>query len=134
MNLVQTIQLPHFTESNGDLVVLEDFSEISPFSIARVFNVRGFIGVIRGKHAHHNCTQLLICTNGAIEVLCDNNYETETYILDEPYKGLLISPGVWAEQKYLKENSVLTVLCDQLYDEKDYIRDYSEFRSIIKSK
>jgi dTDP-4-dehydrorhamnose 3,5-epimerase-like enzyme len=133
MQLVQIIQFPYFTESNGDLVVIEDFSKISPFSIARVFNVRADLGVIRGKHAHHNCSQLLICTNGAIEVMCDNNNEIEIFLLNKPNLGLLISPGVWAEQKYLKENSVLTVLCDQFYDEDDYVRSYSEFLSIFKS-
>ena len=99
----------------------------------RVFNVRSDIDVVRGKHAHRNCTQLLICTNGAIEVLCDNGIKTSKYVLDNVHYGLLIPPGIWAEQKYLKEDTVLTVICDLPFDEDDYLRAYDEFIKYINN-
>jgi hypothetical protein len=46
--------------------------------------------------------------------------------------GLIIPPGIWAQQTYLTENSVLTVLCDKLYQAADYIRDYEEFTSRVR--
>ena len=127
MKLVKIIKLPFHTQTNGDLVFIEGMTDNAPFSIKRVFNVRAQKESIRGKHSHINCSQLLICSNGSVEVFCDNNSETATYVLDKPNHGLLIFPGVWSEQKYLEANTVLTVLCSELYDEEDYIRDYEKF-------
>ena len=126
----QLIEFPYFSENSGDLVVLEGGAEV-PFSIARVFNVRAPIGSVRGKHAHCECTQLLICTNGTVEVCCNDGSSTSLYVLDKPNLGLLVLPRVWAEQTYLCDDSVLTVLCDKPYDENDYIRDYQDFLEYI---
>lgn len=134
MKLVKIIKLPFHTQANGDLVFIEGMTDNAPFFIKRVFNVRAQKNSIRGKHSHINCSQLLICSNGSVEVFCDNNSETATYFLDKPNQGLLISPGVWSEQKYLEDGTVLTVLCSELYDEEDYIRDYENFSKYINSK
>ncbi len=126
------IELPCYWEEDSSLVVAEGSGTEVPFLIARVFNVQAKIGSIRGKHAHQHCTQFLICANGSIEVTCDDGISIEKYILDKPNFGLMIKPGVWAEQKYLQDNSVLTVLCNKTYDENDYICDYEEFKNINK--
>jgi dTDP-4-dehydrorhamnose 3,5-epimerase-like enzyme len=130
MKLVKLIELPYLKENNGDLVVVE--GEIIPFSIKRVFNVRQQKGDIRGKHAHLHCSQLLICTNGAVEVKCDDSRTTEIYVLDKPNFGLFIPPGIWGYQKYLEDNTTLTVLCDRPYEEADYIRNYDDFKLFSK--
>ena len=131
---VKLIELPYFKESNSDLVVVEGQSNVFPFSIMRMFNVRSDRNSIRGRHAHRRCTQLLICANGAIEVQCDDSIETRKYFLDKANCGLLIPPGIWAEQKYIKEDTVLTVLCDQPFDEDEYIRDYKEFIKYVNNQ
>ena len=133
MNLVKLIELPCFEEDCGDLVVVEDQDNNIPFKIRRVFNVRSPKNSIRGQHAHRNCTQLILCNNGSIEVNCDNGMEVCKYILNKPNLGLLILPGVWAEQKYIEENTVLTVLCDQRYSADDYIIEYEEFLNFVNS-
>jgi len=130
MKLVKLIELPYLKENNGDLVVVE--GEIIPFSIKRVFNVRQQKGDIRGKHAHRHCSQLLICTNGAVEVKCDDSRTTEIYVLDKPNFGLFIPPGIWADQKYLENNTILTVLCDRSFEEADYLRNYDDFKLFSK--
>ena len=130
---VKLIELPYYKESNGDLLVVEGQSNVFPFSIMRMFSVRSEIGVIRGRHAHRYCTQLLICTHGVIEAQCDDSIETRKYVLDKANYGLLIPPRIWAEQKYLKEDTVLTVLCDRPFDESDYIRDYKEFLKYVNN-
>jgi hypothetical protein len=43
--------------------------------------------------------------------------------------GLLVPPGIWAEEIYEKPHSVLAVLCDRPYEEGDYIRDFEEFKA-----
>jgi dTDP-4-dehydrorhamnose 3,5-epimerase-like enzyme len=127
MKSIRLIDFDYYKENDGDLVVAEGHSDNVPFSIARIFNVRADKGSTRGRHAHRECTQLLICTNGTVQVTCDDGKQTSIYILDKVNYGLLIEPGIWAEQKYIKENSVLTVLCNLPYDEGDYIRDYKDF-------
>jgi len=130
MKLVKLIELPYLKENNGDLVVVE--GEIIPFSIKRVFNVRQQKGDIRGRHAHRHCSQLLICTNGAVEVKCDDSRTTERYVLDKPNFGLFIPPGIWADQKYIENNTILTVLCDRPFEEADYLRNYEDFMLFAK--
>ena len=132
MKLVKLIELPYLKENNGDLVVVE--GEIIPFSIKRVFNVRQQKGDIRGRHAHRHCSQLLICTNGAVEVKCDDSRTTEIYVLDKPNFGLFIPPGIWADQKYIENNTILTVLCDRPFEEADYIRNYDDYKLFCKQK
>ena len=132
MKLVKLIELPYHKENNGDLVVVE--GEIIPFSIKRVFNVRQQKDDIRGRHAHRQCSQLLICTNGAVEVKCDDSRTTEIYVLDKPNFGLFIPPGIWADQKYIENNTILTVLCDRPFEEADYIRNYDDFKIFLANK
>ena len=100
MDKVRLINFPYYQEDNGDLVVIEEMDDSAPFHISRVFNVRADKDSIRGRHAHIECTQLLVCTNGSIEVSCDDGETQSIYILNKPYMGLLILPGVWIEQKY----------------------------------
>ena len=130
MKLVKLIELPYHKENNGDLVVVE--GEIIPFSIKRVFNVRQQKGDIRGKHAHRHCSQLLICSNGAVEVTCYDTITTEVYTLDKPNFALFIPPGIWADQKYIENNTILTVLCDRPFEEADYLRNYEDFKLFAK--
>jgi dTDP-4-dehydrorhamnose 3,5-epimerase-like enzyme len=134
MDKVRLINFPYYQEDNGDLVVIQGMDDSAPFHISRVFNVRADKDSIRGQHAHSECTQLLVCTNGSIEVSCDDGETQSIHILNKPYRGLLILPGVWAEQKYLKNSSILTVLCDQPFNEEEYIRNYDEFKNYLNSK
>ena len=127
LNAVKLLNLFYDCTENGDLTVMEGMSHI-PFSIARVFVVRGFDGSVRGEHAHKACTQFLTCPYGGVEVRCDDGSEVATFILDKPDVGLLLPPGIWTQQTYLIANSVLTVLCDRPYEHLDYIRNYDEYK------
>ena len=88
MDKVRLINFPSYQEDNGDLVVIEEMDDSAPFHISRVFNVRADNDSIRGRHAHIECTQLLVCTNGSIEVSCDDGETQSIYILNKPYMGL----------------------------------------------
>ena len=130
MKLVKLIEFPYIKENNGDLVVVE--GSIIPFNMSRVFTVRASKDSVRGEHAHRQCSQLLICTNGAVEVKCDDTSTTEIYVLDKPNFGLFIPPGIWADQKYIENNTILTVLCDRPFEEADYLRNYDDFKLFSK--
>ena len=128
MKSVKLIEFPTFKEDNGELSVFEYGNQFVPFSIKRIFNVRSEKGSIRGKHAHRLCSQLLICSNGVIEVLCDDSINQNVFVLDKPHYGLLVPPGIWAEEKYIEHNSTMTVICDRIYEAEDYIIDYQLFK------
>ena len=131
MKLVQLIQFPVFKEDNGELSVFEQNSKAIPFQIERIFNVRSDKGSVRGQHAHYLCSQLLICSNGSIEVTCDDSFNKKVFLLDRPNYGLLVPPAIWAEQNYLENNSSMTVICDRPYEAKDYISNYKLFKEFV---
>lgn len=126
LNNVKFIELNHDFADNGKLSVIESKVCI-PFSIARVFNVRGNSDSTRGNHAHKKCTQFLTCPYGKIEVFCDDGFEKTIFVLDRIDFGLLIPPGIWTNQRYIINHSVLTVVCDRPYESGDYIRNYKEY-------
>ena len=99
-----------------------------PFKIKRVFSVVNTLsGEKRGEHAHKKCNQLLCCVSGKIKLICDDGKTQAELNLTPKSEAVLIPCGIWAEQDYLKDNSVIIVFCDQSYDEQDYIRDYDEY-------
>lgn len=112
------------------LVPIEAGADI-PLSIARVFTINAKAGVIGGRHAHRRCSQLLICLTGAVEVVSriDGSGQVRVDRLDCPDQGVLIPPGIWAEQRYLADPTVLMVLCDRGYEADDYIRDFAAFEA-----
>mgnify|MGYP001013313978 CR=1 FL=1 len=131
MESVQLIQFPFFKEDNGELSVFEQNPKAIPFQIKRIFNVRADKGSVRGQHAHYLCSQLLICSNGSIEVTCDDSFNKKVFLLDRPNYGLLVPPAIWAEQNYLQNNSSMTVICDRPYEVKDYISNYKLFKEFV---
>ena len=118
---------------NGELCVYE-CGQLVPFNVRRVFTVSAKLNDIRGKHAHKQCSQLLICVFGKIRVTCDDGFNITNYELDNMELGLLVPPGIWAKQEYLLDDSVLMVLCDSNYEESDYIRDYKELQDFLGVK
>ena len=103
-------------------------SDDMPFTVKRVFTViSAKKGAKRGKHAHKICNQILCCTSGRINLICDNGVEKINIILDSRSEAILVPSGIWAEQEYLDNNSALIVFCDQLFDEDDYIRNYKAY-------
>lgn len=130
---IKLISLPYFIEENGGLIVIEGLKDL-PFNISRVFTVRAPIGSIRGQHAHKKCTQFLTCPFGNVQLLCEDGEKSVEFTLDNPSVGVLIPPGIWAQQTYLTENSVLNVFCDLPYDDQDYIRNYEQYKLYINQQ
>ena len=53
--------------------------------------------------------------------------ESRTFVMNRPYQGLLIVPGIWRTLEDFSSGSVCLVLASEKYEESDYIRDYEEF-------
>lgn len=126
MQVIKYVFQPHGDE-RGQLVALEEFRDI-PFEIKRVYYMYDTIpGVVRGKHAHKELQQILICIHGSCKILLDNGKEKKVVPLEKPYEGLYVANNMWREMFDFSEDAVLMVLASALYDETDYIRDYDEF-------
>lgn len=118
-------------DERGALVAIDSNQDI-PFEIKRVYYVFGTNrDVVRGKHAHKNLEQIIICTSGSCDFILDDGETRETLRLDRPNKGLYISNNIWREFTNFSSDCVVMVLASQKYDESDYIRDYQQFLSGI---
>jgi len=123
---LETITFPLKKAPTSELIIFSSPQDV-PFPIQRVFVVRAHEAVERGGHAHKVCTQLLVCLQGDCWVTMDDGHTRTHIFLNEPHKGILIPPGVWAEQSYGPQ-SLLMVFADHPYDEDDYMRDYDVFQ------
>lgn len=126
------IELPKITDRSGNITPIEAFKNI-PFEIRRVFysyDIPG--GESRGAHAHKNCHQFLIAASGSFEVLLDDGFNKRTVLLNRPFYGLHIPPGIWASEQGFSSGSICLVLASHKYEKEDYIRDYDEFLKSIR--
>ena len=121
------IELPKFEDLAGNLTPVYGSVHV-PFEIKRVFysyDIPG--GEARGAHAHKKCHQLLVAASGSYEVVLDDGINKRTVLLNRPFYGLHIPPGIWAAEQGFSSGSICLVLASHVYDENDYIRDYQEF-------
>lgn len=122
--------LQRHEEDNGFLCVFQRGVNVD-FDIRRVFAVSASQGDVRGKHAHRQCSQLLMCAAGEILVTCDDGSKRAEYLMNGMHMALLIPPGIWATQEYLTDDALLFVVCDRDYEAEDYIRDYGEYKKFL---
>ena len=117
----------HHSDRKGNISVVENNKDI-PFEVKRVYylyDVPG--GESRGAHAHKELSQLIIAASGSFTVTLDDGNVKRTFLLNRPYQGLYVKPGIWRDLDDFSSGSVCLVLASHPYDEKDYIRDYEEF-------
>ena len=124
------LQFEYHGDERGKLIALESVSEQIPFEVKRVYYIFDTTpGTVRGKHAHRQLRQVLVCLAGACTIDCEMPDGTKTsYRLDWPDRGLLIEGLVWREMRDFSKDAVLMVLASEHYDEGDYIRDYKTFQ------
>ena len=122
----QLMDIRRYSDTRGYLSVIENDLDI-PFDIKRIYYLYMVPEVARGAHAHKELQQLLIATSGSVEVIMDDGKEKKSFLLDKPWKGLLIPSGLWRDLENFSHDAVLLCLASEKYDEHDYIRDYNEF-------
>ncbi len=121
-------------DDRGKLIAIESGKDID-FDIRRVYYIYDTgADVIRGRHAHIDLRQIMICVSGSCEVLVDNGTQRETVLLNAPDRGIFIHALVWREMLSFSRDCVLLVLVDRLYSREDYIFDYNEFRSVADAE
>lgn len=119
------LALPAKVEERGTLLPLE--FDALPFTPRRCFSVGNVLpGTARGRHAHRTASQFLVCLSGRIRILMRADGEDVEIDLADNSSGLLIGPGIWAQQTYMTENAVLLVLASEAYDPASYVSDAEE--------
>ena len=119
-------------DNRGSLISLEQQKNI-PFNIKRVYYIYGTrTNTTRGKHAHKNLKQIVICVSGKCKFLLDNGKTKKIINLNSPNKGLYIGKYIWREMYDFSQDCVLVVLVNKYYNENEYIRDYDEFLNTIE--
>lgn len=122
----------HHSQRKGDISVVENGKEV-PFDVKRIYylyDVPG--GADRGGHAHKELYQLIIAASGSFTVTLDDVTNKKAFILNRPYQGLLVKPGIWRTLTDFSGGSICVVLASEKYDESDYIRDYNDFKEFRK--
>ena len=117
----------HHSNRKGTLSVVQNGDTI-PFDVKRVYylyDVPG--GESRGAHAHKELSQLIVAASGSFTVTLDDGKVKRSFLLNRPYQGLLVVPGIWRDLDDFSSGSVCMVLASHPYDKEDYIRDYDEF-------
>ena len=121
------IELDKHHHEKGNITVVENGKTV-PFEVKRtyyLYDVPG--GESRGGHAHKELSQLIIAASGSFTVTLDDGNVKRTFLLNRPYQGLYIVPGIWRTLDDFSSGSVCLVLASHKYDENDYIRDYDKF-------
>lgn len=121
------IELDKCHRVKGNITVVENNITV-PFAVRRtyyLYDIPG--GESRGAHAHKELQQLIIAASGSFNVTLDDGNIKRTFMLNRPYQGLLIVPGIWRTLDDFSSGSVCLVLASHPYEKEDYIRDYNEF-------
>ena len=121
------IELSKHHAPQGNISVVENAKDV-PFDVKRVYylyDVPG--GESRGAHAHKELFQLIIAASGSFTVTLDDGEVKRSFILNRPYQGLLVVPGILRTLDDFSSGSVCMVLASHGYNKDDYIRDYEDF-------
>lgn len=120
------IDIRKYTDTRGYLSVIEGGKDI-PFEIKRIYYLYMVPEAARGAHAHKQLQQLMVATSGSVHVTLDDGINKKTFVLDKPWKGLHVVPGLWRDLDNFAGGTVCMVLASEHYAEEDYIRNYEEF-------
>lgn len=117
----------HHSDRKGNLSVVENGLTV-PFAVKRLYYLYDIPGgESRGSHAHKNLQQLLVAASGSYTVVLDDGNVKRSFMLNHPWQGLYIKPGIWRTLENFSSGSVCLCLASDTYNPDDYIRDYEEF-------
>lgn len=127
INSCKIIEVPKVNNRAGNISIIEGLKTL-PFTAKRVFYIYDIpAGESRGAHAHKECHQFLIAASGSFEVSVDDGGNKKTIVLNRPFYGLYIPPGIWAYEHNFSSGAICLVLTSHNYLEDDYIRLYEDF-------
>lgn len=116
--MAEIIDLKTFTDERGNLTVIE---KVIPFDIKRIFYIYGVDNSERGKHRHKKTRQAAICLTGKCTIHNNNGKSEKVFLLDKPWKCLILEPEDWHKMTDFSNDAILMVLASEHYEESDYI-------------
>lgn len=129
LDSIEIDTLPTMRDARGALTVAE-FDRLVPFPVVRLFYVWDVpAGTERGRHAHHHCSQYMICVSGRLGITLSSGSCHRRVELSAG-NGLLVTPGIFAAETYRDTGTVLLVLCDRPYEKEDYIHSIDEMEHL----
>lgn len=117
----------HPSDRLGNLSVVESNTTL-PFDLKRTFfiyDVPG--GESRGGHAHKEILEFIVAASGSFSVTLDDGVNRRTVLLNHPYVGLLIQPGIWLTLDDFSSGAVALVMTSDFFSADDHIKDYNDF-------
>lgn len=115
------------SERLGNLSVIESMKTL-PFDIKRlffIFDVPG--GESRGGHSHRAIREFIVAASGSFSITLDDGEEKRTVMLNQPYKGIIIEPGIWITLHDFSSGAIALVFTSDFYNPDDHIKNYQEF-------
>ena len=119
------VELSRHHHEKGNITVVENSSTI-PFEVRRTYYLYDIPGG-ESRGGHRKLQQLIVAASGSFSVTLNDGRVKRTFVMNRPYQGLLIVPGIWRTLEDFSSGSVCLVLASEKYEESDYIRDYEEF-------
>ncbi|MBS7347039.1 MAG: WxcM-like domain-containing protein [Muribaculaceae bacterium] len=124
----------HPSDRLGNLSVVESNMTL-PFDLKRTFfiyDVPG--GESRGGHAHKEILEFIVAASGSFSVTLDDGVNRRTVLLNHPYVGLLIQPGIWLTLDDFSSGAVALVMTSDFFSASDHIKDYNDFLQLRHQK
>lgn len=126
------IDIPTFTDERGAISVMD--KEL-PFEVKRVFWLHHIAeGKDRGAHALLDSEEVMVAVHGSFVVDLDDTINKTSILLDNPYKGLMIRPGIWFRTHSYKDDGVSLILASEEYSRNKYTYDYEEYKRLRNEK
>ena len=132
-NLFEKIILPTFSDSRGDLTILDKLDELVDWQVKRSYWLTN-AKLPRGAHCVKGERKFYVMAQGScVAKIYDGNnwYQIE---LKGPNEVLWLKADLWREFENFTEGAVMFTLCNMSYDKSDYLFDLSEYEKYIKSK
>jgi dTDP-4-dehydrorhamnose 3,5-epimerase-like enzyme len=127
MEKPRLIELPRIEDKRGNLSFFQEKMHF-PFEIERVYWVYDVPnGQIRGGHAYHELSEIIIALSGSFDVLVDYGDTTQKFTLNRSNTALYIPPKLWRHLENFSTNSICLVAASRAYEASDYIRDYASY-------
>lgn len=121
----------HDSPRLGNLSVVQS-NETVPFDVQRVFYIYDVpAGETRASHAHRSMKEFIVAVSGSFCATLDDGKEKRTVMLNRPFMGLLIEPGVWLTLHDFSSGAVCLALASEPYIPEDNINDYTEFLELF---
>lgn len=129
LDAVRWVELPSNVDARGVLTSIEGGQDI-PFEIRRIFYMH-HIAADRGGHAHTDTEQVVTAVAGSFKMGLSDGVNTQTYVLDDPTRGVFTPPMVFIRLYDFSPGAVCLVLASTHYDIAKSIRSWEAYLEAI---